>query len=266
MNTAFKEKLDCIYEQYNQKKYIDPDPLLFLYNYPEKKDREVAGFIAASFAYGRVEMIMKTVSLILDTLGPVPGAYLKASSKRQLKDEFKGFRYRFAAENDLIDLLWGIREVLIVYGSLENCFIEGFDPDDETIVSGLQYLSDKIRGRNSLAHLLADPGKTSACKRSHLFLRWMVRNDAVDPGGWDWVSPSRLIVPLDRHMYQAGLIFGFTKRKSADFKTALEITRGFRKYHASDPVKYDFCLTRFGIRREMSMQALQEMTCEYKEL
>ena len=131
--------------------------------------------------------------------------------------------------------------------------------DDETVLSGLRFLSDQIRNREQIGHLLADPKKKSACKRSHLFLRWMVRNDLVDPGGWDHVSPSKLIIPVDRHMHTSGVILGFTSRKSADLKTALEITNGFRKIAPQDPVKYDFCLTRFGIRRDLDMESLKKM-------
>ena len=91
------------------------------------------------------------------------------------------------------------------------------------------------------------------------FLRWMVRKDDVDPGCWTGVDRSRLIVPLDRHMHHSGWLLGFTRRKSADLKTALEITEGFRKLNEDDPVKYDFCLTRFGIRRELDMETLEKM-------
>jgi len=80
----------------------------------------------------------------------------------------------------------------------------------------------------------------------------------VDPGGWDSVSSSQLIIPLDTHMYKIGTLLGFTQRKSPDKKCALEITAGFRKLQVLDPVKYDFSLTRFGIRRHLHMDELKE--------
>jgi hypothetical protein len=48
-------------------------------------------------------------------------------------------------------------------------------------------------------------------------------------------------------MYRAGRALGFTSRKSADCRTAVEITEGFRGICPDDPVKYDFALTRYGI-------------------
>jgi uncharacterized protein (TIGR02757 family) len=93
----------------------------------------------------------------------------------------------------------------------------------------------------------------SACKRLNLFLRWMVRQDGVDPGGWDNVPQSKLIVPVDTHMHRICLRLGLTTRKQANMATALEITEGFRALAPDDPVRYDFSLTRLGIRRDADL-------------
>ena len=253
-----KNKLDLIYLQYNKRQFVNPDPLFFLYDYPEKKNREIVGFVAACCAYGRVEMIMKTVENILKKLKPSPFEYLMNNTEQDIKKDFKGFKYRFADETHLTNLLWGIRKILDRFSSLENCFYSGWLPKHDTVIPGLTFLSEQISENKNTGHLLADPKKKSACKRSHLFLRWMVRKDNVDPGGWNKVNPCQLIIPLDTHMYKIGNMLGFTKRKSQDIKTALEITNGFKNISESDPVKYDFCLTRFGIRNELSMEHLNK--------
>ena len=41
---------------------------------------------------------------------------------------------------------------------------------------------------------MSSAARGSACKRLNLFLRWMVRSDDVDPGGWENVPASKLIV------------------------------------------------------------------------
>jgi uncharacterized protein (TIGR02757 family) len=76
----------------------------------------------------------------------------------------------------------------------------------------------------------------------------MVRSDAVDPGGWNDISPAKLIVPLDVHMFRIATQIGLTCRRQTDMTTALAITEGFRRWVPDDPVRYDFALTRFGIR------------------
>ncbi len=259
-----REKLESVYLEYNKREYIDPDPLLFLYDYTDRKDIEITGFLAACLAYGRVDQIMKTVKFVLDTLNPSPFKYLMERTKKDISHDFKSFKYRFAKDVHMTDLLWGIREVLNCFSSIENCFCTGLSHDDKTLVPGLSFLYDQITGGygSGPGHLLADPKKNSACKRSHLFLRWMIRSDNVDTGIWTKPSPSQLIVPLDTHMYKIGVMLGFTERKALDIKTSLEITRGFRRILREDPVKYDFCLTRFGIRKSLNMEDLAIFFCD----
>jgi uncharacterized protein (TIGR02757 family) len=85
----------------------------------------------------------------------------------------------------------------------------------------------------------------------------MVREDDIDPGGWDRVDRSKLIVPLDTHMHRIAIGLSLTERKQPDQRTALEITRAFSEIYPEDPVRYDFVLTRFGIRSDMDMRELE---------
>ena len=96
--------------------------------------------------------------------------------------------------------------------------------------------------------------KKSACKRLHLFLRWMVRKDTIDPGPWPGLPASKLIIPLDTHMHRIARSLGFTKKKQANIKTAIEITAQFNKINPDEPVKYDFALTRIGMSGAGLMQ------------
>jgi uncharacterized protein (TIGR02757 family) len=259
---ALKKKLDQIYAQYNRRQFVDPDPLVYLYKYPEKEDREITGLIASCFAYGQVQQIMKTVDSILQKMANRPRAYVMGRSQTQMANDFTGFVYRFARASHLIDLLGGIKNVIYRFGSLEACFLSGVSPTAATHIPGLSVLCRHLDPARRLGHLLADPTKKSACKRLHLFLRWMVRHDAVDPGGWDQVDQSRLIIPVDRHIYRIGRLLGFTQRKNADLMTAFEITKGFGRLAPDDPVKYDFCLSRFGIRSELTLEDLKQQVYE----
>ncbi|MCG8633358.1 MAG: TIGR02757 family protein [Desulfobacterales bacterium] len=253
-----REKLDILYDRYNQREFVDPDPLLFLYDYPDLRDREIVGLIASCLAYGRVEMIMKTVGAVLTGLGPSPYGFIMDADAATVRRAFKGFKYRFATDLHLTALLTGIQGILKEYGSLAACFGAGQGEKG----GGLGRIYKAVAGTGDVGHLLADPEKTSACKRSHLFLRWMVREDVVDPGGWEGISPGSLVYPIDTHMYKIGSMLGFTRRKSADRRCAMEITQGFKKINPGDPVKYDFALTRFGIRRQFDVNDLKRFIKE----
>ena len=139
------------------------------------------------------------------------------------------------------------------HGTLEACFREGLREEDETVLPALDRFAARLReaynGRGN--YLVSSPCDGSACKRMHLYLRWMVRRDSVDPGPWRGVPAAKLVAPLDTHMHRVALRLGLTRRKQANGATAVEITRAFRRIVPKDPVKYDFALTRPGIRREL---------------
>ncbi|MFO7534814.1 MAG: TIGR02757 family protein [Kiritimatiellia bacterium] len=241
-----RQSLDRLYRAYNRPCYIDPDPLLFLHRYNRVEDREIVGLIASSLAFGRVAHICASVERVLAILGPAPRAYLDAASPAVLESGFTDFRHRYASGRDLIGLLRGIQHATGKWGSLNRCFVGGLKASHPTVIPALSAFVEALDcGPN---YLLPHPELGSACKRLHLFLRWMVRHDDVDPGGWTGVSRRQLIVPLDTHMARISKQLGLTRRASANGIMALEITDGFRRWAPRDPVKYDFALTRFGIR------------------
>ena len=246
-----KIRLESLYHIYNNPSYIHPDPLEHVRRYPLIQDREIAGVIASSLAFGRVAQILAALSRVFQAMGDSPFTYLVEGCEKTFNSDFKGFVYRFVRAEHLVGLLMGLQQIVDTFGSLERCFVSDMSRDDETVYHALCRFSDHLVQRSDPGYLVARPGGKSAMKRMNLFLRWMVRQDRVDPGGWEGIEPSMLIVPLDTHMHRIATQLGLTCRKQADMKTALEITGAFRAICPHDPVRYDFTLTRFGIRREL---------------
>lgn len=247
---------EALYARYNKRGLCNPDPLQFLYDYPDVREREIAALIAACFAYGNVKQIIKTVNFILAVAGPSPRAFALSATPAKLAKIFKGFKYRFTTEKELVSFWLAIKNILKKYGSLETCFLAHYNPADETVLPAIKGFARELRRGGDLHSLVPDPDKKSALKRLNLFLRWMVRQDEVDPGGWKQISPAQLIVPLDVHMHRIAQKLGLTKRNAADITAALEISAALKKHCPQDPIKYDFCLTRFGIRDDMSYNDL----------
>lgn len=243
-----KKTLEELYDRYNERQYVHPDPLEFLYNYNNIREREVAGIIASSLAYGQVKQILKSVSSVLEALGQKPSKYLCEADKAGLQQKFSSFKHRFTTGAELSDFLHSIGHVIKKYGSLYACFHEFFD-DRKDMLAAITGFSRELRlgDCKNYNSLIPMPHGKCAYKRVNLYLRWMVRKDNVDPGGWDDIPASKLIVPVDIHMHRIARQHGLTKRKQADIKTAIEITEGFKRFSPEDPVKYDFALTRAGI-------------------
>ncbi|MCD4823602.1 MAG: TIGR02757 family protein [Phycisphaerae bacterium] len=260
---ARADMLESLYRKLNRRRYVHPDPLEFLYKYESPGDREIVALVASSLAYGRVAQILKSVSTVLEGLGARPMDYLLSLPPGKLSRVFKGFRHRFDSGRHVAAMLRGARRVVERYGSLEACFAEAIGPGDATVLPAMQVFVGRMTelAGGDCGSLLPAPARGSACKRLNLMLRWLVRRDEVDPGGWSCVRPGQLIVPLDTHMHKIALALGMTKRKTADMTTALEVTAAFRKILPDDPVRYDFALTRLGIRDDMDIDAFIE-NCE----
>lgn len=252
------EELDRIYAALNRREYVHPDPLEFLYRYDDLKDREVAGIVAASLAYGRVKQILASVDRVLRVLGPSPSAFLSEARPGALEKTLAGFKHRFTTGDEMALLLRSVSDVQSANGTLGELFARLVRPGEETVVPALERFTAALRGEVwcGRSSVLPEPTKGSACKRLHLFLRWMVRRDEVDPGGWDGVPASKLVVPLDTHMHRIGRMLGLTGRAQADIRTALELTGAFREFAPDDPVKYDFALTRLGIRDDVTIESM----------
>jgi len=232
----------------NRPEFIHPDPLEFVWRYKAPADREAAGFIAACLAYGNVTQILRSVEKVLAPMGPSPAAWLRKTPDAAINKAMKGFKHRFTTGAEMAIFLRNIKRAFAKYGSLEALFLKGFNPADATVENALYKFIDAFNSAGCAPSLTPCTELKSSFKRVNLYLRWMVRRDAVDPGVWEGVPASKLLIPLDTHMRQVAMSLGMTKRKDTSMKTAAEITAFFRKVSPADPVKYDFALTRAGIR------------------
>lgn len=259
---ALRPALDQLYARYNQRRFVDPDPLVPLYRYPDPRDQEIVGLITATLAFGNVRQILRSVEVVLQAF-PAPAATLPVLPERTVRERLDGFRHRYVTGVEMASLLLAIGQALREHGGIAPCFAALDTPEEVTLLPALTRFVAYLRARGTLEknYLLPDPALGSACKRWFMYLRWMVREDAVDLGLWRDLGAHRLIVPVDTHMHRVALGLGLTRRKSADLKTAVEITRAFRVVRPEDPVRYDFCLTRLGIRADGDMTGfLREVT------
>jgi len=67
------------------------------------------------------------------------------------------------------------------------------------------------------------------------------------------IRPDRLIYPLDTHILKIARWQSLTSRRATTRETAREITAAFKNLSKSDPLKYDFALTRPGILNDRAL-------------
>src|SRR5262249_55926522 len=136
--SSLKHHLDTFLDNFPREKHLSSDPVQFVHRYEDLRDREVAGLIAAVFAYGNVKSVLRTVDSALSYLGSSPARAIAAFDPRKDTRRLHGFYHRFNTSRDLSVLFWIVRRALEEYGSLESVFMDGLSHKDEEITSGLE--------------------------------------------------------------------------------------------------------------------------------
>jgi len=256
---TLKSTLNRFYQEYDFQKRLLHDPIELPHRYRNPRDIEIAGFLASSFAYGKVGLFKPVVEKVLSSMGKSPYDFLMHFSVARHARLFHGIQYRFNRNEDILCLLFMLRAVLRKEGSLEGSFMKHYQDDDENIGNALSGMINdflsvstaKVYGRDirpaGLAQFFPSPAGGSTCKRQNLFLRWMVRDRDIDFGIWKGIPKNKLVIPLDTHIMKISQCLGLTNRKSADWKTAVEITESLKRFDPEDPLKYDFALCHHGI-------------------
>jgi uncharacterized protein (TIGR02757 family) len=245
-----KDFLDEKVEKFNQKNFIELDPICVPHQFRKKQDIEIAGLIAAVLAWGqRVTIINKTKNF-LTRMDNSPHDFLLNYKPKDLK-QFINFKHRTFNETDALYFIEFLSHFYKKNKSLETAF--GISPADEHVGNGLGnfhqlFFSLDDFPRRTKKHI-STPERKSACKRINMFLRWMVRKDnkGVDFGIWKNISPAQLICPCDLHVERVARKLKLIKRKQMDWQTAVELTSNLKRIDPLDPVKYDFALFGLGI-------------------
>lgn len=223
---------------------ITPDPLELVLRYDDPLDQEIAGLLAAAFAYGRADIVVANIGRVLDAMTPSPYAYLATFKRKDAERRFAAFAHRFQKMPALVALLECMARAVQTHGSLGALFQKCYRAEDDDIGPALARFVEAL---GPVDYLLTSPNDGSACKRMNLYLRWMVRRTSPDLGLWTFVDPAKLVMPLDTHIHRIATFLGLGRRKSADWKAARAITDRLAKFDPSDPVRYDFALCRLGI-------------------
>jgi uncharacterized protein (TIGR02757 family) len=256
--SELKPALDRLYESFNHPESA-LDPVQIVRRYERADDREIAAFVAAGLAFGRVASVMASVESVLAVIGPAPARFVRDFDPARDVEAFLRIGHRWTRGVDLAALVLILRELVRDHGSLEWAFAAGLDPDAADVEHALDAFSARARRidlrpvygrrprRPGAHYFFACPSSGSACKRLNLFLRWMVRRDGVDPGGWTLVPPRQLVVPLDTHTIRMGKCLRLTSRATAGWKMAAEITAALRALDPEDPVRYDFALCHLSM-------------------
>jgi uncharacterized protein (TIGR02757 family) len=253
--------LESVYDRYHRADYLGSDPLVMVRAFTRPDDREIAAVFASLLAYGNVKQINASLARLFAAMGNRPGRFINKLNMDSARVSLAGFKHRFADEEDVLCLCWLLHQAQKKQ-PLGEAFAAGIRPDESDLAMaagrffdylhsfefGPHFDRTRMLAKGSFKHLMPRADKGSACKRIHLFLRWMVRpDDGIDLGLWPQVSPSLLLVPVDTHIMRLSTNLGFSTRKSASLQFARDVTAHLRTIDPADPARFDFSLCRLGI-------------------
>lgn len=256
MNQKLINFLNKKVDEFNRPAFIEGDPICVPHLFSDSRDREIAGFFAATFAWGnRKTIINKSIELMrLMDNAPYDFCMHHKSSDRK---PMLSFKHRTFNATDLFYFLDFLKHHYSNHTSLEWAFSKGIRKGDTNIENGLRafyihFFSLEHVPERTKKHL-ATPARGSTCKRMNMYLRWMVRNDNrdVDFGIWKSIHPSQLVIPVDVHVARVARSLQLIQRKQTDWLTALELTNILKSIYPSDPVRYDFALFSLGINERL---------------
>jgi len=255
---SLQPRLDELYASFN---FPDSafDPIQVVRRYDRLEDRELIAFIAAGLAFGRVASVVNSIETVCAVLGPRPADFIRRFDPATDSAPLLPIVHRWIRGRDIVALLWILKTMLDEAGSLEAFYEKGWSAEAADVSDSLESFSERARAINlkpaygkvpklpGVYFFFSRPSSGGACKRLNLFLRWMVRKDGVDPGGWATPLAGQLVIPLDTHTIRSGKCLRLTKRASPGWKMAADITAALRAIDPADPVRYDFSLCHLSM-------------------
>jgi len=250
---VLKAQLEAAVAYFQKPSFIEADPILLPHRFSQRQDIEIAGFIAAIFAWGQRKTIIAKASEFLSLMDDQPYQFILNHNEQDLK-AFTSFKHRTFQGTDALFIVDLLRRIYRNNESMESIFFPlGTDGNIKAALSRFHnyaFMPDYAPQR-SKKHF-ATPDRNSTCKRLNMFLRWMVRSPdkGIDFGIWKATTPDQLMIPLDVHVEKIARSMGMLQRKQRDWTAVEELTSLLRKFDSKDPVKYDFALFGLGVLAE----------------
>lgn len=246
--SELKAFLDEKYAAYHRPEFIENDPILIPHLFTKKQDIEIAGFFAATFAWGQRKTIINKCRELMEIMDMAPHDFILGHQPEDLKP-FANFKHRTFNSIDFNHFAGVLKEFYSQSASLESAFFPSKSTVEQSLIQFHNRFFEHVDAPQRTRKHIATPAKKSTCKRLNMFLRWMVRKDplGVDFGLWNQIEPASLMCPFDVHVEKVGRKLGLISRKQRDWQSVVELTVNLRKFDPLDPVKYDYALFGLGV-------------------
>lgn len=252
---AIRDFLERKTFEFNRPEFIPEDPIVIPHLFTQKEDREIAGFLVATIAWGQRPTIVKNGMRMAELMSHAPFEFVMNAGPKDLR-KISAFVHRTFNGSDFVTFIRCLRNIYTKQGGLEQVFTKSLQSENNMLdaISAFRKIFFSVRHEIRSEKHVSDPAKNSSAKRINMFLRWMVRKDScgVDFGIWKQIPPAALLIPLDVHVGNVARELQLLQRTQDDRKAVEELTAMLRQFDPLDPVKYDFALFGVGISQKSS--------------
>lgn len=246
------ELLESLHDKFNNESFIEADPISVPHSFSRAEDREIAGFLAATIAWGNRRAIVQSAHRMMRYMDNQPYDFVVNASNEEIAT-LSSYVHRTFNGGDFQDFVRALRHIVTKWGSVGGYFESHYEEcgDLRKVLSDFRHDFHAVDHNPHSEKHLSSIDKGAACKRLFMYLRWMVRRDdrGVDFGLWQRIPMSALYMPLDLHTGRMGRSLGLLNRKQDDWKAVEELTATLRNFSNDDPVRYDYSLFGVGISR-----------------
>ena len=234
--------------EYENKLFLEQDPIQIPHQFSRKEDVEIVGFITATIAWGNRLSIVKSAQHWIALMDHSPYDFICQHQPKD-RERFAAFVHRTFNGIDCTYFMQALQQIYLYQGGLEPLFAT--PPESSNTWNSIHHFRNEFFShqpeKRTLKHV-SDPLKGAASKRLHMFLRWMVRpaTKGVDFGLWNSIHSGQLSCPLDVHTGNVARALGLLTRKQNDARALAELDQNLRTFDPHDPVKYDFALFGLG--------------------
>ena len=244
------EMLEALHDKYNNTDFIEADPISVPHSFTDDRDKEIAGFLAATIAWGNRKAIVRSARRMMEYMDFAPYSFVVGAEQSDF-ETLRSYVHRTFNGGDFVDFVRALQSICRKYGTVGNLFESSYAEhrDMAAVLSEVRREFFSVEHSQHSEKHFSSIDKGAACKRLNMYLRWFVRSDnrGVDFGLWRSIPTSALYLPLDVHSGNMGRALGLLSRKQNDWKATAEITQSLRRFSAEDPVKYDYALFGAGI-------------------
>ena len=243
-----KQPLDRLCREFDWTLRVRQDAIQFPLRYSDPADIELAGLFASCMAYGRVDLFGPWVDWTLAAHGGVAGPLRPGLRPREAPEaSFPASATASTASATCWPSAWPpsgsssatARSRPSSSRATPRSIPTWARPSSTSQRAFARRTSRPSFPRNRLSygfkHWFPLPSTGGACKRLHLYLRWMVRREAPDFGIWSGVPPSALLMPVDTHIENMARSIGLTRRRSRNWRMVEEITGRLKRSRPGRP-------------------------------